>query len=87
MAFKNEKLLWNISRIASVGSSYRLPACGAAEDSFDKAAELSSAKVAKAAFEKASRAAFDAASSCRRAFDALYAAECAGKVAIQGEQV
>ncbi|MCX5789878.1 MAG: hypothetical protein NTX64_15450, partial [Elusimicrobia bacterium] len=75
--FKSRKRVWNASRIASVGSSYRLEACEAASDAFDKAAELS-AGPGNRAFESASQAAFQAASACRAAFDALCSAECSG---------
>ena len=75
-AYEGEKLLWNMRRIVGTGASYGIKACSAAEDAFDKAAQLSGK--AGGAFDKAAQAAVSKTSACRAAFDALVAKDCAG---------
>lgn len=78
LAFKQQKRVWNALRIATVGASYRLKACRSAQEAFDKAVEFSDRQGAGNAFEKASARVFEAGTSCRSAFDALFARDCAG---------
>lgn len=60
--YQQEKMLWNLRKITSIGDYYGLDACEAAEKSPEATPQQS----------------FADAAACRRGLNALYAAECGG---------
>lgn len=78
-AYQQEKLLWNLRKIASLGGSCGIGACAQAKDAFEKAAALSGNVRAEKEFDAASKEAFEKATSCRKGLKALYIRECGGQ--------